>query len=45
MKPQHRIRVTLLAENTAQGEGIIGEHGLAVWIEIGRSRFCTPSLQ
>jgi 7,8-dihydropterin-6-yl-methyl-4-(beta-D-ribofuranosyl)aminobenzene 5'-phosphate synthase len=35
MKRQHRIRITLLAENTAQGEGIIGEHGLAVWIEIG----------
>ncbi len=27
------IKITLLAENTARGLGIIGEHGLSVWIE------------
>jgi 7,8-dihydropterin-6-yl-methyl-4-(beta-D-ribofuranosyl)aminobenzene 5'-phosphate synthase len=26
-------RVTLLAENTARGRGILGEHGLAYWVE------------
>ncbi len=30
-----KIRVTLLVENTAAGEGMIAEHGLAYWIEIG----------
>lgn len=27
------LRITVLAENTAQGEGILAEHGLAYWIE------------
>jgi len=27
------VKITLLAENTARGLGIIGEHGLSVWIE------------
>ena len=27
------IRITLLTENTAKGRGILGEHGLAYWIE------------
>lgn len=27
------VEVTLLAENTARGAGILGEHGLAWWIE------------
>ena len=30
------IRVTTLVENTARGVGILAEHGLAFWIEIGR---------
>jgi len=32
------IRVTVLVENTAQSRGILGEHGLAIWIEIGSQR-------
>ena len=27
------VRITLLTENTARGRGILGEHGLAYWIE------------
>lgn len=27
--------VTVLVENTAQGHGLLGEHGLAFWIDIG----------
>lgn len=27
------IRITVLAENTAQGTGVLAEHGLAYWIE------------
>lgn len=34
---QH-IRVTVLVENTAQGEGLLAEHGLAYWIESGDRR-------
>ncbi len=30
--------VTLLAENTARGLGVLGEHGLAWWIDIGTHR-------
>jgi 7,8-dihydropterin-6-yl-methyl-4-(beta-D-ribofuranosyl)aminobenzene 5'-phosphate synthase len=30
-----KISVTLLVENTARGEGILGEHGLAWWITAG----------
>lgn len=30
--------VTLLAENLARGEGILGEHGLAFWIDTGAHR-------
>ncbi len=30
--------VTLLAENTARGMGILGEHGLAWWIDTGAHR-------
>ena len=29
------IRVTILAENTARGMGVLGEHGLAWWIDTG----------
>lgn len=32
------VRITLLVENTASGEGILGEHGLAIWIEVGGHR-------
>lgn len=32
------ITVTLLAENTARGAGILGEHGLAWWIDTGAHR-------
>jgi len=28
-----RIRITVVVENTAQGLGLLGEHGLAYWIE------------
>jgi 7,8-dihydropterin-6-yl-methyl-4-(beta-D-ribofuranosyl)aminobenzene 5'-phosphate synthase len=28
-----RVRITVLVENTAQGFGILAEHGLAYWIE------------
>jgi 7,8-dihydropterin-6-yl-methyl-4-(beta-D-ribofuranosyl)aminobenzene 5'-phosphate synthase len=32
------IMVTLLVENTARGAGILGEHGLAWWIDTGTHR-------
>jgi len=32
------ITVTLLVENTARGPGILGEHGLAWWIDTGTHR-------
>jgi len=32
------LQITILAENTAKGLGIIGEHGLAVWIEVSGHR-------
>lgn len=32
------IRITLLVENTARSQGLLGEHGLAVWIETGGRR-------
>lgn len=32
------VEVSLLAENTARGAGILGEHGLSWWIETGDSR-------
>jgi 7,8-dihydropterin-6-yl-methyl-4-(beta-D-ribofuranosyl)aminobenzene 5'-phosphate synthase len=31
-------RVTLLSENTARDRGILGEHGMAYWIDTGRHR-------
>jgi len=31
-------KVTVLVENTAQGRGLLGEHGLAFWIEIDGNR-------
>lgn len=30
--------VTTLVENTASGRGLLGEHGLALWIEVGPRR-------
>jgi 7,8-dihydropterin-6-yl-methyl-4-(beta-D-ribofuranosyl)aminobenzene 5'-phosphate synthase len=32
------ITLTLLSENTARGTGILGEHGLAYWIDTGTHR-------
>jgi 7,8-dihydropterin-6-yl-methyl-4-(beta-D-ribofuranosyl)aminobenzene 5'-phosphate synthase len=32
------MRVTLLAENTAQSAGLTAEHGIAWWIELGTQR-------
>ena len=29
------VRITVLAENTAEGRGLLAEHGLAFWIEAG----------
>lgn len=28
-----RVTISVLAENTAQGMGLLGEHGLSLWIE------------
>lgn len=33
-----QVSVTVLVENTAQGHGLLAEHGLAFWIEIGPRR-------
>lgn len=30
-----KIRITVLVENTAEGQGLLAEHGLAFWIEAG----------
>jgi len=30
---KNRLTITVLAENTAQGMGLIGEHGLSLWVE------------
>lgn len=32
------VRITVLAENTAGGRGLLGEHGLAFWVEAGPKR-------
>jgi len=32
------IRIKIIVENTANGAGLLGEHGLAVWLEIGPHR-------
>ncbi len=32
-------KITVLVENTAHGRGIIAEHGLAFWIEMGKHKF------
>ena len=35
----HKIRISVVVENTAYGAGLLGEHGLAYWIEWdGRDR-------
>jgi 7,8-dihydropterin-6-yl-methyl-4-(beta-D-ribofuranosyl)aminobenzene 5'-phosphate synthase len=31
-------RVTVMVENTAGGRGLLGEHGLSFWIELGQKR-------
>jgi 7,8-dihydropterin-6-yl-methyl-4-(beta-D-ribofuranosyl)aminobenzene 5'-phosphate synthase len=33
-----KVRITVLVENTAQGSGLLAEHGLAYWIEYGGRR-------
>lgn len=33
-----RARITVLAENTAFGPGLLGEHGLAFWVDVDSSR-------
>jgi len=32
-KTNRRVRVTVLVENTAQGTGLLAEHGLAFWVD------------
>lgn len=32
------IRITVLVENTASGRGLLGEHGLSMWVECGGAR-------
>ena len=32
------VRITVLADNTASGRGLLAEHGLAFWIETGHTR-------
>ena len=32
------MRATTLVENTAGGRGLLAEHGLSFWIELGRKR-------
>lgn len=36
MKPMRRL--TVLTENTAQGHGLLAEHGLSFWIDLGSFR-------
>jgi len=33
-----QVKITVLVENTASGRGLLGEHGLAIWIEAGPKR-------
>lgn len=33
------LRITVLVENTASGEGLIAEHGLSVWMETAQGRY------
>lgn len=33
-----KFRITVVVENTARGPGILGEHGLAFWIDSGAAR-------
>ena len=39
------IRITVLVENTATGQGLLAEHGLACWIEYGSQRVLFDSGQ
>jgi 7,8-dihydropterin-6-yl-methyl-4-(beta-D-ribofuranosyl)aminobenzene 5'-phosphate synthase len=32
------LKITVLVENTANGPGLIAEHGLSFWIELGRKK-------
>lgn len=38
MTTKPAVRVTVLVENTAGGGGLLGEHGMAFWIEAGPKR-------
>lgn len=31
-----KVRLTVIVENTADGPGVLAEHGLAYWIEFGQ---------
>lgn len=35
---QPRIRITVLVENTARRRGLLAEHGLSFWVELGQRR-------
>jgi len=35
---QPRIRITILVENTARRRGLLAEHGLSFWVEVGQRR-------
>ncbi len=41
----NRVKITLLVENTSLQRGILGEHGLAYWIEKGSHRLLFDSGQ
>ncbi len=36
----NNVRITVLVENTAAKRGLLGEHGLAFWIELGDKNAC-----
>ena len=35
---RQKVKVTVVVENTASGEGMIPEHGMCFWIEIGSTK-------
>lgn len=39
------VQITVVVENTAQGEGLLAEHGLAFWIDTGSHRVLFDSGQ
>lgn len=36
-----KVRIAVLVENTAESPRLLGEHDLALWIEVGTSAFCS----